>query len=240
MDESLTVRFIQGAASVGVKVSHEQASLFGKYLNLLLDWNQKINLTAITDPEEVVVKHFIDSVVLVPYLNKYSSLSVLDVGTGAGFPGIPLKIVLPEINVVLLDSLNKRVLFLENVIKELDLRDISAVHGRAEDFGKQPGYREAFDIVTSRAVAKLSVLSELCMPFVKVGGKFVSYKGAKAEEEIKEAKNAVNILGGVVSDLTEISLPGMEDKRALVFIEKKKATPEKYPRKAGTPEKKPL
>lgn len=240
MNEVLQQQFIAGAASVGVAVDLKEASLFGKYLNLLLEWNQKINLTAITDPEEIVIKHFIDSMVLVPYLKKYNSLSILDVGTGAGFPGIPLKIVMPEINVVLLDSLNKRISFLDTVIEGLGLEGISAVHGRAEDLGKQAKYREAFDAVTSRAVAKLSVLSELCIPFVKVGGLFVSYKGAKADEEIKEAKNAVDILGGIVSNQVEVILPGLEDKRALIFIEKKRHTPEKYPRKAGTLEKKPL
>lgn len=240
MDETLVQKLIEGANSVGVKISQEEASLFGKYLDLLLDWNKKINLTAIIDPEEIVVKHFIDSIVLVPYLIKYDKLSILDVGTGAGFPGIPLKIVMPGINVVLLDSLNKRVLFLDTVIKELGLSGISAVHGRAEDFAKQTGYREAFDIVTSRAVAKLSILSELCLPFVKVGGKFVSYKGAKADEEIKEAQNAIKILGGRISDLAEIVLPGLDDKRALIYVEKNNRTPVNYPRKAGTPEKRPL
>ncbi len=240
MDEFLAQKIIETAELVGVKVGMKEATDFLTYLNLLLDWNQRMNLTAITDPEEIVVKHFIDSLALVPHLKEYPTLSILDVGTGAGFPGIPLKIVLPHINVVLLDSLKKRVLFLDAVIGELGLKGISAVHGRAEDFGKQPDYREAFDIVTSRAVAKLSVLSELCIPFVKVGGNFISYKGAKADEEINEAQNAINVLGGAKLIRVEVILPGLEDKRALIFVTKKDHTPEKYPRKAGMPEKKPL
>lgn len=240
MNTATTQKIIESADLVGVQIGEKEAVSFEKYLQLLLEWNNKMNLTAITDPDEIVIKHFIDSIVLVPHLKKKTNISILDVGTGAGFPGIPLKILLPEINVVLLDSLNKRVSFLQTVIDELGLQGISAVHGRAEDFGRQPRFRESYDIVVSRAVARLSVLAELCLPFVKMGGSFVSYKGAKVDEELKEAKNAIKLLGGGEFNQIEVNLPGLDDKRALVFIEKNHRTPDKYPRKAGMPEKKPL
>lgn len=240
MSFQLEEKLSNAAEKIGVEIGQKETGLFLKYLELLLEWNKNINLTAITDPEEILIKHFVDSIALIPFLNKNNKYKVLDVGTGAGFPGIPLKIVMPDINVVLLDSLNKRVSFLDVVIKELGLTGITTVHGRAEDFGKQAGYRDSFDIVTSRAVAKLSVLAELCIPFLKKGGLFASYKGAKAPEEIDEAKNALKVLGADVIKKEKISLPDLDDMRYIVFIEKKNSTPEKYPRKAGVPEKKPL
>lgn len=240
MGLQLEQKLSNAAEKIGVQIGRQETERFLKYLELLLEWNEKINLTAITDPEEILIKHFVDSISLIPFLNKNIKYRLLDVGTGAGFPGIPLKIVMPDINVVLLDSLNKRVAFLDVVIKELGLTGITTVHGRAEDFGRQSGYRDSFDIVTSRAVAKLSVLTELCIPFVKKGGFFASYKGAKAPEEIGEAKNALKVLGADISKIEKISLPGLDDLRFVVFIEKKNSTPEKYPRKAGLPEKKPL
>lgn len=240
MSLQLEEKLSNAAEKIGVKIGEKEKGQFLKYLELLLDWNNKINLTAITDPEEIIIKHFIDSIALIPLLNQCNKCKLLDVGTGAGFPGIPLKIVMPDLTIVLLDSLNKRITFLEEVIKELGLINITTVHGRAEDFGKREGYRESFDIVTSRAVARLSVLAELCIPFVKTGGLFTSYKGAKAPEEIDDAKNALKVLGAEVVKQEEIALPDLEDKRFIIFIKKKHPTPAKYPRKAGTPEKNPL
>lgn len=240
MASGLSEKLLIGAKEVGVEIGQIEAELFLKYLDLLHEWNQNINLTAITDPQEIVVKHFLDSIALIPALDKKPDLNLLDVGTGAGFPGIPLKIAYPALNVVLLDSLNKRVNFLNEVIMQLGLSGIRAVHGRAEDYAKNNEYRESFDVVSSRAVARLSVLSELCLPFVKVGGIFASYKGLKAQEEVVEAGNALSELGGEVDREIEVKLPGIDDKRYIVMIKKVRATPKKYPRKAGTPEKKPL
>lgn len=231
---------IKGAADLGVSLTKNEALLYQKYFDLLLEWNNKVNLTAITEPDEVVVKHFLDSLVLLQFVPLKPGCALLDVGTGAGFPGIPLKIAAPDVNVVLLDSLNKRVSFLNYLIDELKLKSISALHGRAEDFGHDEKYRAGFDIVVSRAVAKLTVLAELCLPFVRKGGLFVAYKGPKAEEELREADNALNLLGGQVDKFIRVELPGTSDDRYLVFIKKVGETPGKYPRKAGIPEKRPL
>lgn len=237
----LEEKILKGAADQGIQLDENAAALYLKYMDLLLEWNQKVNLTAITEPEDIITKHFLDSISILPYIKKkYQIFNMLDVGTGAGFPGVPVKIADPEINVVLLDSLNKRINFLNTLINELGLQAITAVHGRAEDFAQKPEFREKFDLVVSRAVAKLSVLSELCLPFVKVGGIFVSYKGPKAPEEMEEAKQAVGLLGGKIVDCSEISLPGEDGQRNLIIIEKIKSTPAKFPRKAGMPERKPL
>lgn len=230
----------EDALQFGVELNEKQLSQFQKYYEMLIEWNEKMNLTAITEFEEVMKKHFLDSISIGRLMSQKDEVSILDIGTGAGFPGIPIKIAFPNVKVTLLDSLNKRVIFLNEVISELSLENISALHGRAEDFAKKDLMREQFDFVVSRAVANLSSLSEFCLPYVKVGGIFVSYKSEKAKEELELAKNAISILGGSNVRTDEFFLPGTDFKRTFVIIEKGKATPAKYPRKAGTPIKQPL
>ena len=227
---------IEKANSIGVEISQKQAEQFYTYMELLLEWNEKMNLTAITDPEEVILKHFIDSLTIIPYLKEADT--VLDIGTGAGFPGIPLKILEENKKFTLLDSLNKRIIFLQTVITELELKNIQAIHGRAEEFVSKE--RETYDIVTSRAVARLNVLLEYMLPFVKVGGRCICMKSFEIEEELKEAKKAIEILGGEIEKIDEITLPNTDIKRKIVVIKKVKNTPSKYPRKAGTPAKEPM
>ena len=227
---------IEKANSIGVEISQKQAEQFYKYMELLLEWNEKMNLTAITEPEEVILKHFIDSLTIIPYLKEADT--VLDIGTGAGFPGIPLKILEENKKFTLLDSLNKRIIFLQTVINELELKNIQAIHGRAEEFVSKE--RETYDIVTSRAVARLNVLLEYMLPFVKVGGRCICMKSFEIEEELKEAKKAIEILGGEIEKIDEITLPNTDIKRKIVVIKKVKNTPSKYPRKAGTPAKEPI
>lgn len=227
---------IEKANSIGVEISQKQAEQFYKYMELLLEWNEKMNLTAITDPEEVILKHFIDSLTIIPYLKEADT--VLDIGTGAGFPGIPLKILEENKKFTLLDSLNKRIIFLQTVITELELKNIQAIHDRAEEFVSKE--REAYDIVTSRAVARLNVLLEYMLPFVKVGGRCICMKSFEIEEELKEAKKAIEILGGEIEKIDEITLPNTDIKRKIVVIKKVKNTLSKYPRKAGTPAKEPI
>ena len=228
------------AEEYGISLSETQLQQFDRYQELLVEWNQKMNLTALTEPKDVAIKHMIDSVSV--YDEKWFSegMSVIDVGTGAGFPGLPLKILCPSLKVTLLDSLNKRVKFLETVVSELGLSDIVCVHARAEEAARQKQYREKFDAVVSRAVARLPILAEYDLPFVRVGGFFAAMKGAKYEEEAEEAKKAVKLLGGGEPVLREIKLPGLEDKRGIIYIRKEKRTPSVYPRKAGTPEKNPI
>ena len=223
----------------GLEFTEKQLEQFSLYFDLLIETNKVMNLTAITEPEEVAVKHIIDS--LLAYDEKiFPGKLLADVGTGAGFPGIPLKIYCPELKVVLLDSLAKRLKFLEAVIEKLGLKDISCVHLRAEDAGQNKNHREKYDLVTARAVARLSVLSEYCLPLVKVGGYFIAMKGSKFKEEIFEGNTAVGILGGEIISAEEVKLPGLDDGRAIIRIRKIKKTPVKYPRKAGLPEKQPL
>lgn len=230
----------KAAEEYGISLSEIQLQQFDCYQELLVEWNQKMNLTALTEPKDVAIKHMIDSVSV--YDEKWFSegMSVIDVGTGAGFPGLPLKILCPSLKVTLLDSLNKRVKFLETVVSELGLSDIVCVHARAEEAARQKQYREKFDAVVSRAVARLPILAEYDLPFVRVGGFFAAMKGAKYEEEAEEAKKAVKLLGGGETVLREIKLPGLEDKRGIIYIRKEKRTPSVYPRKAGTPEKNPI
>lgn len=230
----------EDALEFGVTLSDKQLSQFYQYYELLIEWNEKINLTAITDFEEVIKKHFLDSLSIGKMIKQDCDASILDIGTGAGFPGIPIKIAFPDTEVTLMDSLNKRIIFLQEVIDSLGLEKIEAIHGRAEDFAKKGMLRETFDICVSRAVANLSSLSEFCLPYVKVGGKFISYKSEKAKEELDASKNAIELLGGGNVSSEQFFLPGTDFSRTLVVIEKIKETPSKYPRKAGTPVKQPL
>ena len=221
-----------------ITLSEIQLKQFYNYMNLLIEWNKKINLTAITEPNEIILKHFIDSLTISKYIS--DGTRVVDVGTGAGFPGIPLKIYRQDIEITLLDSLQKRINFLDEVIRELNLEKIETIHSRVEDFGKDKKYREKFDIATSRAVANLATLSEYLLPLVKVWGKVISMKGSLIEEELELSKNAIKILGGKVEKVDEFNLPNSDISRNIILINKIKETPNKYPRKAGEPSKKPL
>lgn len=236
------------AKNYNIELSEKQLDMFNKYYEMLIETNKVMNLTAITEPDEVINKHFIDSISIAGVYDeilKYTDgnstkIKVIDIGTGAGFPGIPLKIVFPKLNIVLMDSLNKRVRFLQNVIDELNLTDIVAVHGRAEEMARQKEYRESFDLCVSRAVANLSTLSEYCLPFVNVNGKFISYKASDIEEELNNADKAITTLGGNLTEVKKITLPETDIERAFVIIDKVKKTPKVYPRKAGTASKNPL
>lgn len=226
----------------GIELTAEMEEQFLLYYNMLIEWNSFMNLTAITDFDEVLKKHFTDSVSLIraiPDLGE-KKYRMIDIGTGAGFPGIPLKIVFSNISVVLLDSLNKRVNFLNEVISNLQLTDITAIHGRAEDFAKNKEYRESFDLCVSRAVANLSTLSEYCLPFVKKNGRFISYKSEKVSEEFETSGKAISVLGGEYENQVTFELPDSDIYRNLFIIKKKSATPGKYPRKAGLPSKEPI
>ena len=236
--EEFEKEIIEYMEELEIKLSTEQAEMFFKYMNLLLEWNEKINLTAITDEEEVIVKHFVDSITISKYIPTGTSL--IDVGTGAGFPGIPLGIIRNDLEIVLLDSLQKRINFLEVVIRELGLENIKTVHARAEEFGKNNKYREKFDVATSRAVANLSTLSEYLLPLVKVGGVVICMKGCAIEEELNNSKKAINVLGGKVTQVFEFNLPKTDIKRNIVLVDKVSKTPAKYPRKPGTPSKEPI
>lgn len=231
---------IEGIRELGISLETEELDKFFKYKELLKEWNKKINLTAIEDDRDIDIKHFLDSLTLLKtdYINNGSR--IIDIGTGGGFPGIPLKIVKKDVDLVLMDSLQKRIKFLDLVINELKLSNVQAVHGRAEDFGRDIEYREKFDIAVSRAVASLNILSEYCLPFVKVGGYFIAMKGPDVDIELKESENAIKLLGGKILDKIKIKLPLSDITHTLIVIEKIKKTPTKYPRKAGKPKKKPL
>lgn len=233
-----TSKFINDLNAIGIALSNLQIQHFITYYEMLVEKNKVMNLTAITDFDEVIEKHFEDSLSLIQAVDLRKSQTVIDLGTGAGFPGIPLKIAFPELQITLADSLNKRILFLNDVIQKLELERIETVHGRAEDLAKNAKYREQFDLCVSRAVANLSILSEYCLPFVKIGGKFVSYKAGECDEEVIASKSSVFLLGGKISDVKKFELG--ESKRAFVIIDKVSGTPKKYPRKAGTPSKDPL
>lgn len=225
---------------VGLPFNEETYNKFMQYKDMIKYWNEKINLTAITEDEQIVKKHFIDCIKIFKFSPLKEAKSIIDVGTGAGFPGIPIKIIKPDINVVLLDSLNKRINFLNEVINKIDLKNITTIHGRAEDFSRKIEYREKSDVAVSRAVANLAVLSELCIPYVNVGGYFVAMKGPSVEDEIKEGRNAVSILGGKIEDIIKIEIENSDLNHNLVVIKKVKETQKAYPRKAGTAVKKPL
>jgi len=225
---------------IGITLSDEQKEQFDKFYELLVEWNKVMNLTGITEYEEVNEKHFVDSLSIVKAIDMKNVKSVIDIGTGAGFPGIPLKIAFPHLKVVLLDSLNKRINFLNTVIEELGLENIQTIHGRAEDFAKQPVYREQFDLCVSRAVANLATLSEYCIPYVEKGGLFVPYKSGEIDEEVEQAKKAVHVLGGKLENVIKFQLPGTEIGRSFVVIKKVQITAKKFPRKAGLPSKEPI
>ncbi|MDF2801637.1 MAG: rsmG [Anaerocolumna sp.] len=238
MDKLLAIK--EEVSKIGIELSDVQVNQFMAYYNMLIEKNKVMNLTAITDFDDVLRKHFVDSLCINKAYDFSKDIKLLDLGTGAGFPGIPLKIAFPNIKIVLMDSLNKRLKFLNDVIKELDLKDIITVHGRAEEMGINALYREDFDVCVSRAVAKLSSLTEYCLPFVRVGGSFIAYKSDDISLELDSSHNAISILGGKFKDKVSFTLPGSDIQRTLVVIEKKKFTPKKYPRQAGKPNKEPL
>ena len=226
--------------SEGFSLTEQQLQQFVIYYDTLITWNQKMNLTAIEEPVEVAYKHFVDSACLLRVVPDLKQKSMIDVGTGAGFPGVPLKIMEPALDLTLFDSLNKRIIFLQELCQKLQLKDVKAVHGRAEEFGIKPEYRQQYDMATARAVARMPVLLEICLPFVKKDGIFIALKGPELENEIKESSNALKELGGKVVDVQQFTLADGAYTRNLAVIEKIKDTPKKYPRKAGTLQKKPL
>ena len=230
----------EAAEAYGLCLTERMVEQFTLYYELLLEWNEKINLTAITEPKEVAIKHMIDSLSCLDEKVFPEGASVIDVGTGAGFPGIPLKIFRPDLKLTLLDSLNKRIKFLQEVVDRLELSEVQCIHGRAEEGARNKALREKFDVAVSRAVARLQVLAEYCMPFVGVGGYFVALKGMKYAQESQEGQRAVKMLGGKDCRAVPVHLPSLEDKRAVLYIQKLKNTPKVYPRKAGTPDKNPL
>ena len=234
--------FAEELANYGFKLSSKQKEQFATYYNKLIEFNKKVNLTRITDKNEVYLKHFFDSIT--PLL-EFSDLfkgekSLCDVGAGAGFPSLPIKILCPDLSITIVDSLGKRLKFLDELVSDLSLDKVTLVHSRAEDAGQNKNLREKFDLVTGRAVERMSVLSEYCLPLAKVDGYLVALKGPKAQDELAEAKNAIEVLGGSVKEVKELTLPDTDDERTLIVVKKVKATPKKYPRQAGTPNRKPL
>ena len=237
-EEEFNEKMRESLKELNIELSEKQLNQFYNYMNILIEWNKVMNLTNITEPEEIIQKHFVDSLTVLKSIKE--NASIIDVGTGAGFPGIPIKIAFPETRITLLDSLNKRIKFLEEVINKLELKNIETIHGRAEEVAHNKNYREKYDIAIARAVAPLNVLSEYLLPFVKIGGYAICMKGAKGKEEAVEGKNAIKILGGEITNSREFNLPNTEMARTIIEIEKIKNTEKKYPRKAGTPTKMPL
>lgn len=230
----------KAAAEYGISLNDTQMEQYNRYFELLVEWNEKINLTAITEPKEVAIKHMIDSITAYDENLFKDGTTVIDVGTGAGFPGLPLKIFCPEIKLTLMDSLNKRIKFLQTVVEELGLKDVECVHARAEEGARNKKYRESFDIAVSRAVARLPILCEYCLPFVKKGGHFIALKGMQYQDEAAEAVKAIKVMGGSQTEIRPVKLPELDDKRAVIIITKTMLTPKNYPRKAGTPTKNPI
>ena len=230
----------EGCQRLGISLDEEKKQQFIKFYELLTEWNKVMNLTGITEFEEVLQKHFIDSLAIQKVTDMGETDTVIDVGTGAGFPGIPLKIAFPHLKITLLDSLQKRIRFLDEVVQTLNLKGVTTIHGRAEEYARRKEHREKYQICVSRAVANLSSLAEYCLPFVKKGGYFVSYKSGNIEEELSRSENAVKILGGEIENTVYFQLPGSDIERSFVLIKKIENTPGKYPRKAGIPAKEPL
>ena len=234
---------IDGAQKMGVNLHEEQINKFSRYLELLVQWNQKINLTSLKTPREIVVKHFLDSISCIKVINKYSDTkrpSVIDIGAGAGFPGMPIKIVCPSIRLTLLEARKKKVVFLEKVTEEINFQQVKILNGRAETFGKGADHRERYDLAVSRAVARLNVLSEYCLPLVRVGGLFIAQKGRSYKEETEKSLKTVQVLGGELIGVENVLIPFINQERYLLVIKKIKDTPSEYPRKVGLPQKRPL
>ena len=236
----MSKQFEEKLSLLGMSLTERQFTQFDQFYELLIEWNKVMNLTGITEYEEVNEKHFIDSLSIVKVVDINKINTVIDVGTGAGFPGIPMKIAFPHLKITLLDSLNKRIKFLNTVIEELGLKDIHTIHGRAEDYARQSEYREQYDLCVSRAVANLSTLSEYCIPYVRISGMFVPYKSGEIDEEVKAAQTAIKVLGGTQKEVVKFQLPGSDIGRSFVKIEKIKATGKKFPRKSGMPSKEPI
>lgn len=236
--ESFSKELIEKAKKVNIEIDNKKEEQFYKYMELLLEWNEKINLTAITEPNDIILKHFIDSITINKYIEQ--SNSIMDIGTGAGFPGIPLKIMNQNKKITLVDSLNKRINFLNEVCKEISLENIQCIHARAEELANDLKYRENFETVVSRAVARLNVLIEYMLPFVKKGGLCICMKGPNIDGELEEAKNAIKVLGGKIKSVESFFLPDSDIERNVIIIEKVTETPKKYPRKAGLPSKQPI
>lgn len=234
--------FAKELAKYGLKLSDKQKEQFATYYNKLIEFNKKVNLTRITDKNEVYLKHFFDSITpLLEFPDLFKGEKTLcDVGAGAGFPSLPIKILCPDLSITIVDSLGKRLKFLDELVNDLSLDKVTLVHSRAEDAGQNKDLREKFDLVTGRAVARMSVLSEYCLPLAQINGYLVALKGPKAQDELTEAKHAIEVLGGSVEEVKELTLPDTDDDRTLIVVKKIKATPKKYPRQAGTPNKKPL
>ena len=236
--EEFKREFEKYLAKMNISLLKEQYEQFYAYMELLIEWNEKMNLTAITDPKEIILKHFVDSLTIAKYVEE--GKSIIDMGTGAGFPGIPIKIYRKDVKVVLADSLNKRIKFLDEVIDKLKLENVETIHCRAEELGKNKQYREKFDYATSRAVANLSTLSEYLMPFVKLNGKCIFMKTIDVEEELEKAKKAIKTLGGKIEKVDKFEIPESDLGRSIIIVKKEKITPSKFPRKPGTPAKEPL
>ena len=236
--EEFKREFEKYLAKMNISLLKEQYGQFYAYMELLIEWNEKMNLTAITDPKEIILKHFVDSLTIAKYVEE--DKSIIDMGTGAGFPGIPIKIYRKDVKVVLADSLNKRIKFLDEVIDKLKLENVETIHCRAEELGKNKQYREKFDYATSRAVANLSTLSEYLMPFVKLNGKCIFMKTIEVEEELEKAKKAIKTLGGKIEKVDKFEIPESDLGRSIIIVKKEKITPSKFPRKPGTPAKEPL
>ncbi|GIP29197.1 ribosomal RNA small subunit methyltransferase G [Paenibacillus sp. J23TS9] len=232
--------FTQRLLEKGIEISHSQLDQFETYFKELVLWNEKMNLTGITDREQVYTKHFYDSITLAFYVDIKNIRTMADIGSGAGFPGIPLKICFPHLKLTIIDSLNKRINFLKHIVQETGLEHVELLHGRAEDWAQKPGHRDSYDLVTARAVAKLAVLNEFCLPYVKVGGVFAAMKGSNPELEVKEASHSLKELKGKLNRVENFVLPVEESERHIIIIDKTGPTPRKYPRKAGTALKTPL